>query len=103
MTHTPTFQVAITQFAVKNWPGVSGFTPLLLFTRLSEYAILNYLAPFSNPQKTHLTAFLSWLIQLITHTPKTVVWNFSAKIFNRPNYFNFAHPLRTPRFYRWFA
>jgi hypothetical protein len=50
MTHTPTFEVEITQFAVKNWPGVSGFTPLLLFTRLSEYAILNYLATFSNPK-----------------------------------------------------
>jgi hypothetical protein len=50
MTHTPTFQFEITQFAVKNWPGVSGFTPLLLFTSLSECAILNYLATFSNPK-----------------------------------------------------
>jgi hypothetical protein len=39
MTHTTPFYFEITQFAVKNWPGVSGFTPRTLFTRIAVYAI----------------------------------------------------------------
>jgi hypothetical protein len=49
MTHTPTFQLAITQFAVKNWPGLSGLTPRTLFTRTAVYAILSCLTTFSKP------------------------------------------------------
>jgi hypothetical protein len=86
MTQTPTFQFAITQFAVKSWPGVSWFTPLLLFTRLSEYAILNYLATFSKPtNQTQLSAFMSWPIYLIAATPKTVYLNVYVNILSRPN------------------
>ncbi len=48
--HRPLFLCAITQFALRNWSGMSGFTPLTLFTRLSECAILIYSATISNPQ-----------------------------------------------------
>jgi len=50
ITHRPLLLCAITQFALRNWSGMSGFTPLTLFTRLSEGGILIYLATFCNPQ-----------------------------------------------------
>jgi hypothetical protein len=85
MTHTPTFHFAITQFAVKNWPGVSGFTPLTLFTRIAVYSILSCLTTFSKPtNQTELCAFMSWPIYLIADTPKTVFLNLYVIILNRP-------------------
>jgi hypothetical protein len=50
IAHRPLLQCAITRFELRNWFGMSGLTPLLLLTHLSEYAILNYLATLSNPQ-----------------------------------------------------
>jgi hypothetical protein len=71
MTHTPTFHFAIAQFAVKNWSGVSWFTPRTLFTRIAVCAILSCLATFSKPtNQTQLSAFMSWPIYLIADTPK---------------------------------
>jgi hypothetical protein len=81
MTHTPTFQLAITQFAVKNWPGLSGFTPRTLFTRIAVYAILSCLTTFPKPpNQTQLSAFMSWPIYLIADTPKTVFLNLYVNI-----------------------
>ena len=54
ITHRPLLLCAITRFALRNWPGMPGFTPRSLFTRLAECAILSYLATFSNPQITLL-------------------------------------------------
>jgi hypothetical protein len=86
MTYPPTFYFAITQFAVKNWPGMSGFTPLRLFTRIAVCAILSCLATFSKPtNQTQLSAFMSWRIYLIADTPKTVFLNLYVNILNRPN------------------
>jgi hypothetical protein len=86
MTHTPPFYFAITQFAVKNWPGVPGFTPRTLFTRIAVCAILSCLATFSKPtNQTQLSAFKSWPIYLIADTPKTVFLNLYVNILNLPN------------------
>jgi hypothetical protein len=54
ITHRPLLLCAITRFALRNWSGMLGLTPQLLFTRLVECAILSYLATFSNPQITLL-------------------------------------------------
>jgi hypothetical protein len=86
MTHTPPFHFAITQFAVKTWPGVSGFTPRTLFTRIAVCAILSCFATFSKPtNQTQLSALMSWPIYLLADTPKTVFLNLYVIIFNRPN------------------
>jgi hypothetical protein len=86
MTHTPTFPFAITQLALENWPGVAGFTPRTLFTRIAVCAIPSCLATFSKPtNQTQLSAFMSWPISLIADTPKTVFLNLYVNILNRPN------------------
>jgi hypothetical protein len=86
MTETPRVCFAITQFVVKNWPGVSGFTPRTLFTRIAVCAILSCLATFSKPtNQTQLSGFMSWPIYLIANTPKTVILNLYVNILNRPN------------------
>jgi hypothetical protein len=86
MNHTPPFQFAITQFAVKNWSGVSGFTPRTLFTRIAVCAILSCLATFPKPtNQTQFSAFMSWPIYLIADTPKTAFLNLYVNLLNRPN------------------
>jgi hypothetical protein len=86
MTHTPLVHFAITQFAVKNGLGVSGFSPRKLFTRIAVCAILSCLATFSKPtNQTQLSAFMSWPIYLIADPPKTVFLNLNVNNLNHPN------------------
>jgi hypothetical protein len=93
MTHTPTFCFSITQFAVKNWSGVSGFTPRTLFTRIAVYAILSCLATFSKPtDQTQLSAFMSWPMYLIAHTPKNCRLEFICQDFQSPKLIQFRTP-----------
>jgi hypothetical protein len=86
MTRTTPFYFGITQFAVKNWSGVSGLTPRTLFTRIAVCAILSRLATFSKPtNQTQLSAFMSWPIYLIADTPKTVFLSLYVNSLNLPN------------------
>jgi hypothetical protein len=86
MTHTPTFHFAITQVAVKNWPGASGFTPRMLFTGIAVCAILSCLATLSkSTTQTQIPAFMCWPIYLIANTPKTIFLNLFVNILKRPN------------------
>jgi hypothetical protein len=94
MTHTPTFHFSITQFAVKNWPGVSGFTPRTLFTRIAVCAIPNCDSElFGHVFKTHKSNPIIRVYELANlfncRHSKNRIFEFVCQYFESPKLIQF--------------